>query len=470
MIDDLISTKRLISQVAILAFAILAENLYADITVQPYLQLPHEDSITVLWWTDTSAPASQVRYGREKIHLTTKATNTLVPSMGMWLHEATIEKLRPATTYRYIVASESFKSNEYTFTTAPNSDSDFKFAILGDGRTDNGAVIARHRLTATLAIKSGAAFIIELGDLVKSGSANHWNRFLRLIITQSDAVNPGSNVGSVIPFLSLVGNHEIYSGKFKYDAKKSSSMLRYKSVFANPTNGSANPAWEERYYSFDYGCATFIILDTNNDSNDEFDNHRYLADGATPDWAPGSEQYKWMIRQLKHAQKNKTFTFVLFHPSPFSRGVHGAPKNSQSGYQLRVLEPVFRKYGVDAIMTSHDHIVEHSLTGPNGFWKKSDISDPKNLNWFVIGNSGEASRSEAKDWKRWMSIKDDGKKPFFTRYFYSWAKKNDLTSFLLVNIKKDNDNTWQATFEIERSDGKRFDKTVIHRDAPIHQY
>lgn len=466
MMDALISTKRVVSLIAILAFAIPAENLRAGITVQPYLQPPRENSMSVLWWTDTSAPASRVGYGRKKMNLTAEATNALVPSMGMWLHEATIEKLRPATTYRYMVVSDSFKSEEYSFTTTPNSDSDFKFAILGDGRTDNDAVIARHRATAELALKSGASFIIEAGDMVKSGSAENWNRLLRRVITKSDTVDPGSRVASMIPFLSLVGNHEIYSTKYGYNTKKSFSMIRYQKIFANPANGSANPAWEERYYSFDYGPATFIILDANNDSNDAFDNNRYLADGSTPDWAPGSEQYKWMIRQLKHAQTNKTFTFVLFHPSPYSRGVHGDPKNSQSGYQLRVLDPVFRKYGVDAVLTSHDHIVAHSLTGPDGFGENMDISDPKNLNWFVMGNSGEASRAEAKNWKSWMSINNDEKKTLFSQYFYSWAANNDLTSFLLVNLKNEKNGTWQATFQFERSDGKRFNKTVIRRRSP----
>lgn len=466
MIDDLISTKRLTSRVAILAFAILAGNLRAGITVQPYLQLPREDSMSVLWWSDTSAPVSLVRYGLKKTNLSAKASNTFVPSMRMWLHEATIEKLRPATTYRYMVVSDSFKSAEYSFTTAPNSVSDFTFAILGDGRTDNDAVIARHRATAELAWKSGASFILEAGDLVKTGSAENWNRLLRRVITKSDTVDPGSRVASMIPFLSLVGNHEIYSTKYRYNTKKSFSMIRYKKIFANPANGSANPAWEERYYSFDYGCATFIILDANNDSNDEFDNNRYLADGSTPDWAPGSEQYKWMIRQLKHAQKNKTFTFVLFHPSPYSRGVHGDPKNSQSGYQLRALDPVFRKYGVDAVLTSHDHIVAHSLTGPDGFEEKMDVSNPKNLNWFVMGNSGEASRTAAQNWNSWMSINNDGEKPFFSKYFYPWAGNNYLTSFLLVSLKKDHDGAWLATFQFERSDGKRFNKTVIRRHSP----
>lgn len=466
MIDNLVSSRRLISRVAILAFAIFAENLRAEIMVQPYLQLPREDSMTVLWWTDASAAMNQVKYGRETMNLSAEATNAYVPLMGMWLHEATIEKLRPGMIYKYMVVSDSFKSEEYSFTTAPNSDADFKFAILGDGRTDNDAVIARHRVTTELAWKSGAAFIMELGDLVKFGSADHWKRFLRRVITKSDSVDPGVRVASLIPFMPLVGNHEIYSGKFKYDAKKSSAMLRYKSVFANPANGSANPAWEERYYSFNYGCAAFIILDANNDSDDAFDNHRYLADDTTPNWAPGSEQYKWMIRHLELAQKTKKFTFVMFHPSPYSRSVHGAPKDSQSGYQLRVLEPVFRKYGVDAVITSHDHIVEHCLTGPDGFWKEMDVSDPKNLNWFIMGNSGEKSRREAKDWKSWMSINNDGEKPFFTRYFYSWSGNNELTSFLLVSVKRDKSGVWQATFEVERSDGQRFNKVVIPRNTP----
>jgi len=235
---------------------------------------------------------------------------------------------------------------------------------------------------------------------------------------------------------------------------------------ANPPNHAANPAWSERYYSFRYGCATFVVLDANNDSNDKYDNHTYLADGTTPDWSPGSEQYNWMTARLAEARNTSAFTFVCFHPSPYCRGGHGSPKESQSGYQLRALDPIFREYGVDAVFTSHDHVIEHCVTGPAGFEKNLDVADPRDLNWFVVGNSGQSSRTAKKGWQNWMSVKGNGKEPFFTRYFYSWAGNSNLASFLEVKLEPLAGNLWKATLEVVRTDGKRFDQTVFQRRAP----
>jgi hypothetical protein len=435
--------------------------LDADIVVAPYLQKPTKTTMTILWWTDSSAKKNFVSYGLKKPLKSVSASNQYVSTMGMWLHQATISGLNPETKYQYKVFSDGFQGEKCFFTTAPQKNSAFKFAVLGDGRTDDPTVLARHRRTAELALSIGAAFIIEAGDIVKNGSRKHWTRFLSQVLTSSGDDVSGLSVGSALPFFPVVGNHEIYSPKWRYDASESATMERYKTIFENFSNGSENPAWEERYYAFDYGPASFIILDANNDSRDDFDNHRYLTDGSTPDWSPGSQQYEWMVRQLVRARKSRKFTFVFFHPSPYSRGVHGSPKDPQSGYQLRALEPLFRKYGVDAVVTSHDHIVEHCLTGPKGFEKKMNVSDPKNLNWFVMGNSGEASRREAKNWRSWMSVGKGDAKICFSRFFYPWAGSDELTSFLLASVSKDDSGVWRAVFEFVRSDGARFDRTEI---------
>lgn len=456
---------RILSCLVFTAAVSASLSLRSEIVVNPYLQKPRRKVMTILWWTSSSEPDSKLLFGERKLDKTVRASNIFTPSMKLWLHEADAEGLKPKTEYLYKVVSGKFESPVSTFKTAPPDDGAFTFAVLGDGRTDNPEVLARHRRTASLAVESGASIIIEAGDIVKSGSRENWLRFMKDVLTARDG-SAGSSLGASTPYLPVVGNHEIYSPKWRYAAAKSSTMSRFKSVFANFANGASNPEWEERYYAFDYGPAAFIVLDANNDSDSRYDNNRYLAAGSTPDWSPGSPQYKWMIRQLERARKTKAFTFVFFHPSPYSSGVHGAPSQSQSGYQLRVFDPVFRKYGVDAVFTSHDHIAARSLTGPPGFEKKMDAADPANLNWFVTGNAGEGARFAAKKWKTWMSVRGDGKPPFFRRFFYSWAGKRELTSFLLVTVKKKKRDRWKATFEIMRSDGKRFDKVVIIRACP----
>ena len=434
----------------------------AAIHIEPYLQNPQSDAMTILWWTDASAPTSTVYYGLNNLDNSLAASNDYVASMAKWKHEATLEGLDTQTQYQYKVISGSDESNVYTFNTAKRIDSDFRFAILGDGRTDNDTVIARHRNIATLAMSKGADIIFEVGDMVYDGSIDHWTRFFRKIITSSDPANPGSDVASRIPFLMAVGNHEIYLATNGYTGGNlSTAMPRYKAVSSNPSNGSANPDWEERYYVLKYGCATFIVLDTNNDSFN--DNHDLLADGTTPDWSQGSEQYNWMIAQLQQAQNDSVFTFVMFHPAPYSRGVHGDPADNQRGIEIRDLEPIFRQYGVDAVFTSHDHLVEHCLTGPTGFHNNMDVSDPANLNWFVQGNSGQSSRSQDGGWESWMDILNNNAAPFYTVYYYTWAGNDTLCSFLDVDIAYQGLGLWQATFTTRRSDDTAHDTTILQR-------
>ncbi len=432
--------------------------------IEPYLQSPTTDSMTILWWTDSSQPNSYVDYGIGSYSNTVTASNDYVSQLGLWKHEVKITGLSAQTTYNYRTRSGSAYSGEYTFQTAINRSSNFRVAVLGDGRTDNSTVIDRHRYILNKAARLNPNLIFEAGDMVYNGSDYHWKRLFREVLTKS---NSTSTVASRIPYHTAVGNHEIYDGGYA-GGNLTTSMARYKALFANPDNGSSNSNWKERYYTIKYGVATFIVLDLNNTSNDAYDNHDYLNDGDTPDWEPGSEQYNWMVNQLQQAQDDSAFTFIIAHPSPYSRGVHGDPSDSQRGYELRTLDSVFRQYGVDAVLTSHDHTVEHCLTGSSGYESEMDVTDPDNLNYIVMGNSGYSSRYADSGWEDWMSIHGDGNPPYYTTYFYSWAGDSTKTSFLDINFVNEGENTWRADFRIVRNDDNVYDSfSLERRDAGL---
>ena len=433
--------------------------------IEPYLQNVTQTAITIHWWTSTSTHNNNVVYGKHKWTNYKKATNSFVQEVGKFLNEVTIDKLAPETKYRYFVRSDDKFSDKYSFKTAPNPGSDFHFVLLGDGRTDNNIVIRNHRNVTKLAMKQKPDIAFHLGDMVLSGDQDQWDIFWRRIATNSDLDDPGIKFASYIPYYLVVGNHEIYSKRSAYNfGNRYTTMAIFKAYVSNPNNFSKNELWEERYYSFQYGVATFIILDTNNSSADEYDNHNFLPDGSTPDWEPNSEQYLWLVKELKKAKKNSVFTFILMHPAPYSRGPHGSPEEHQSGYNVRALDPVFRRYGVDAVFSAHDHHVERCLTGPAGFERKMDEKDVNNLNYFVVGNSGEGARKSGKDWHQWMDVLGNNLPPFYSRFFYNWAGTNHF-SFLDVDIKKISENNWQATFQVIRDDGKVFDKFFITRNG-----
>jgi hypothetical protein len=458
------------SPTILLAMIVLPTIAQAEIFVQPYLQNPTADGISVLWWTDESQPESSFQItGMEgadiKAGPPVKASNEFVWEMGKWLHIARLKGLA-AGTYLGEARSEPFTSKKITFKPAlPKPEQGLSVAILGDGRTDNDAVIARHRALVERASKN-ADLIFEIGDMIHYGSSEQWWRFLQRVIPAVP-----------VAYQMAVGNHELYLHQSEAFENNTTSRgyetpaalraaERFRTVVDNPPNGASNGNWEERYYAMRVGCVAFLVLDTNNTSDDKYDNHKMLADGATPDWHPGSEQYRWLEKQLADAQRTATFTIVMMHPSPYSRGKHGSPADKQSGYHLRVLDPLLRRYEVDAIISSHDHTVEHCLTGPQSFDRKMDTANPQNLNYIVIGNSGQASRQAAKAWPTWMSIHRDAAPPLYSRWFYPWAGRDDLASYIELTIPPAKGTLRTATFTVVRNDGETFPLLEISRPSP----
>ncbi len=448
-------------------------------TVEPYLQNPGTTEMTVVWWTQQSEPASFVELtpttpDAEPVRV--EASDEYEPSMELWRHQATLTGLEAATRYDYVAGSETSRSRAYQLRTAPDEPVDqLRFAFLGDGRSDGERVLGSHR--AVMHLAEGSDLVFELGDSVYQGNREHWLRYLQQVLTSSGPELDGPSTGSRVPVHHMLGNHEIAlvpTGEEEVldedvYASSAETVPRFRSLFVHPPNGSSVPAFEERYYTLDYGPATFIVLDGNNTSDDALDNHDFLPDQSSPDWEPGSEQHSWLVEQLVRAQARSAFTFVLSHPSPWSCGVHGAPDpaiDGQRGHQLRALTPILLEHGVDAFISSHDHLAEAGLVGPEGFEQAMDPQDPANMLFFVMGDSGASSRGCQEGWEQWMSVKGDGSGPYFQTWLYSWIGDEALHSLLDLQLERLDEGRWQARFAVLRTDGERFAETVIERESP----
>lgn len=447
-----------------LIFMLIATNGYpAEMAIEPYLQDFTKDSIKIVWWSDNKTEHNTVHIVNPT-NITTSAISTQPEGVTFIRHVATIKELKPSTEYEYYVESDGTRSQRYKFLSAGTRDKPFHFIYLGDMQNANNQVIFRDRALYKKVMELKPNFIISGGDTVEYGTYSSyektWESFFRHICTTTQG---GLPVASTIPHFFAVGNHEIYDPDHDYyesGGLAGTSMARFQTFCVNPDNGSKDPRWRGRYYAFTYGCATFIVLDLNNTSNDALDNHDKIPDGCSPDWEPGSEQYNWMIEQLEIAERTSAFTFIFAHPSPYSRGEHGTSDKKidyQRGYELQSLDPVFRSYGVDAVFSSHDHMVEHCLTGPTGYWVSMDVNNPANLNYIVQGNSGNSARDPHPEWKKWMQIPDASPDTSYTVWYYDWNKANNPTtvrcSFYDVQILPVSDAAWQATFQLISIDG-----------------
>ena len=443
----------------LLILVIGTSHVYAaNIAIEPYLQDMTPDSIKIVWWTDDQT-SRNFAHIVNPVGTEASAASRRISGVMFVRHVATITELKPSTNYEYYVESDDARSQTYRFRSAVTRDEPFRFVYLGDGHNDNEQVVARDRAVYKTAMDLNPNFIIYGGDAVTYGANSSfektWECFFRQVCTTTQGGLPAA---STICHYFAVGNHEIYDpvhDKYESGGLAGTSMARFGAFCINPDNESSDLRWRSRYYAFTYGCATFIILDLNNTSDDALDNHDRIPDGCSPDWEPGSEQYNWMIEQLETAQRSSVFTFVFFHPSPYSRGVHGTSDKTidyQRGFELRCLDSVFRYYDVDAVFTSHDHMVEHCLTGPERYWEKMDVNDPANLNYLVQGNSGHSARDPHMEWKRWMQIPGAPPGTYYTVWFYDWNKSNSPEAVRCglrdVQISRISASTWQAKFQV----------------------
>jgi hypothetical protein len=239
-----------------------------------------------------------------------------------------VENLTPATKYFYrvVAAADTFHGS---FHTAPYSHAgEARFFAYGDTRTYPAThdQVAQAIIAAFAATPSMQSIIISVGDLISNGNLEtDWDgEFF-------DASYP--NIRSMLanlPYQSCMGNHEgsgvLFSKYFPY------------------------PFVANRYWSFDYGPAHFVVVD------------QYVP------YNSGSIQHTWIANDL--AASTKPWKFVYLHEPGWSAGGgHGNNVTVQNDIQ-----PLCELYGVSLVFAGHNHYyaraavngVQHVTTGGGG--------------------------------------------------------------------------------------------------------
>lgn len=369
--------------------------------VKPYLQNPAADAITIIWFTETNVP------GTLTVNLSAGGTQvmTSIPELrseleyhpgeamtgrsnAPWMHRIRVTGLEAGTDYSYEV-----KQGTDTFTgqihTVPDEMSAVRFMVYADSETEPESTDTRVGWTLPgnpgnkrqyvtdqttgycenlKVIESrNPAFIGIAGDIVESGGEQRdWDEFWR---HNAGDIN---DLARSIPILAAPGNHEVFGGPGAFGGYDDEGSIRaqgkFKTYWEAPSNGTR--AHDDRYYRLDYGPITYISLDVTNGqpNGTSSDTNWMVGDGpGYPDFNPGSIQYQWLETQLAEAQTRSRFTFVQLHHVPYSTGPHGFPPgtgtgfDNQSGQPVRVLTPLFAKYGVDAVFAGHDETYQHSV-------------------------------------------------------------------------------------------------------------
>ncbi len=185
------------------------------------------------------------------------------------------------------------------------SDNQFTFSVIGDSRSlpDEWKKIAEATFDTD--------FTLFLGDIIASGSsASDWQTWFEY----------GDKFVSRELVYHTVGNHDRDDSPSAFD--------NFMGLYTQPGN--------ELYYSFTYGNAVFICLNS--------------------EYASNTDQYNWLLSTLE-TNKDQTWKIVFFH-----RPFYTAPSHigEMDGY-FNTWWKAFDDYGVDLIFNGHTHNYQRTV-------------------------------------------------------------------------------------------------------------
>ena len=271
----------------------------ATLTGGPMVQIGNTDGLTsmVITWRTLEPSNSQVDFGESLSY-----GQTVIAHEPTQRHAVVLSHLRPNTKYHYQIKSNNVVLESAIFHTGKVGGTPFRFAVFGD----SGSGKSQEYKVAREVERQSVDFILHTGDLVYSKGEDKEYR-ARVYL-------PYKSLLAQVPLFPVLGNHDM------------------KTLRGQPWLDNFALPGKKRYYSFSYGNAFFIALDS------------YEINSTTTDW-------------LEHelAGTDKLWKFVFFHEPPFSNQV----RRSGNAATRTLWVPLFEKYRVDMVFSGHDHMYTH---------------------------------------------------------------------------------------------------------------
>lgn len=324
----------------------------------------------------------------------TSSTMDVENSKEQGVHKAEATGLEPGTTYTYRVGSGKDKewSTPAGFTTESKDMDEFTFINVTDsqGITEADFEIWGRTLNKAFEQFPKAQFIVHNGDLTEEPEDElAWDHFF----------GKATQWLTQVPFIPVTGNHDEVDGVAD----------RFTSHFNLPDNG-VESSIEGTTYSFDYGSAHVIVLNT--ESNIK-------------------KQTKWLEKDL--ANTDKPWKIVALHRGAYGGNTYG---------KIEDWVTVFDKYEVDLVLQGHNHEYSRSFPLRDG----KIVGDGGNIvnnhegTVYVVTNTAGQKFNEKKD----------------DQFYHQVHFQNMKQMFAGVTIQ---DHT--LTFQAYDVDGEKLDEFVI---------
>lgn len=296
----------------------------------PYLMNPAPTSMTVMWRSEEP--------GDSRLLLGTDAENLSEAARleeSVQVHRITLENLEPDTAYYYQVQTGDTRSGVHRFHTAVSPGQSFRFAVWGDNQ--NGPDRFREVLAGIAA--STPHLLVGVGDHVQDGRLfEHWREQL---------FHPARALFHELAFYGAMGNHEKDSANF-YE------------LYHYPNSTTAGET--RSTYSFTYGNAFFLVVDTNK---------LFFPIGESD-----TEISAWIKAQVASPEaRAATWRFALAHEPGYSEAWSPGDCKYDGYPPLRNwFLPFLVEHGFHAYFSGHNHGYErasvdglaHFVTGGGG--------------------------------------------------------------------------------------------------------
>ncbi len=295
----------------------------------PYVQQVTTTSAIIVWTTAADG-TSLVRYDADGPSISVPATSELfvepaIPdeeSRSYFVHVATLDELVPGTTYEYTIetAGEELTSGQGLSFRTDGGSGEAELSVLVFGDSGDGGS-SQLRLSGVMEDRE-FDLALHTGDVAyTAGTYQQLEDYFFTVYKE---------ITSRLPFYPSLGNHDYQT----LDAQP------YLDAFHLPENATVAESLE-RYYSFDYGPAHFVALDTE------------IWAGFRSSAAAVDEMAAWLEEDL--ASTDQGWTFVYFHRPAYSSS------NISVALDAQVIMPVLERADVDIILTGHDHLYARTL-------------------------------------------------------------------------------------------------------------
>lgn len=246
-------------------------------------------------------------------------------------HVAHAADLKPGTRYRYSVtygkAEGEHAEGEFTTFLSEGDARPFSFVVASDTHIN-------HPNAASSIAALNPAFVVVAGDFI-DGDGWRWRNFRRYLRSSRPYT-------SLAPLVPVIGGHDINPDH------------NFRALFGLDRPERALPEAQASYYTGVCGCLRYIVLDS------------YV------DEAGMAAETQWLEDVLR--ENKARWTLVVFHEPIFAVGSRGIMDGQPRWAAL------FEQYGVDLVISGHNHIYERLL--PLGEKGK------KPVNYLTINTNG----------------------------------------------------------------------------------